>query len=526
MTQESGGADPHINPPSFIPAGNRRTRPSGQVPRSFAPARTSRQSGQAPSARPSVTGNDIEEPQLNANATASANVADNGRRTPPSFSPKTGRATRSTAPDAAAPRSIPPSRARMSSGSSRNAVRNPSDMPVSRPSSPAANVSTKFSHLGRPAAATAKTVTARRPRALRITLCAIAVLVAALILSVFGAWQWVDSKLNRSDWLTDTPNTPASTWLILGSDERDGSTDYGGVDNISGFRTDTILVLIKPKSGPSSLVSIPRDSLMNVDNQYMKINAVALIAGKKALVSNVEQITGQKIDHVAQIKFGGLQNVVNALGGIELCYDEDVQDSYSGLNWKAGCHTADGSTALSFSRMRYADARGDFGRNERQRQVISAIVKKASFVKYVNWYKKTVTYIPYYFEYGGKIYFLKNLATRTGSEFGDRRERNEMAALLRNLRGNRYEYCTFYSQKKDIFEFFDWLRKNKYTLEIQGDLFDFADDRSHVDFHGNVCEYSAVFHYRIYSRKLFGHIINQLRTVKRYHAWHKRREIR
>lgn len=128
MTQESGGADPHINPPSFIPAGNRRTRPSGQVPRSFAPARTSRQSGQAPSARPSVTGNDIEEPQLNANATASANVADNGRRTPPSFSPKTGRATRSTAPDAAAPRSIPPSRARMSSGSSRNAVRNPSDI--------------------------------------------------------------------------------------------------------------------------------------------------------------------------------------------------------------------------------------------------------------------------------------------------------------------------------------------------------------------------------------------------------------
>ena len=68
----------------------------------------------------------------------------------------------------------------------------------------------------------------------------------------------------------------------------------------------------------------------------------------------------------------------SALGGIELCYDEDVQDSYSGLNWKAGCHTADGSTALSFSRMRYADARGDFGRNERQRQVISAIVKKAS----------------------------------------------------------------------------------------------------------------------------------------------------
>ena len=115
MTQESGGADPHINPPSFIPAGNRRTRPSGQVPRSFAPARASRQSGQAPSDRLSVMGNNVEEPQPNANAKASTNAADNGRRTPPSFSPKTGRATRSSAPDAASPRSIPPSRARMSS---------------------------------------------------------------------------------------------------------------------------------------------------------------------------------------------------------------------------------------------------------------------------------------------------------------------------------------------------------------------------------------------------------------------------
>lgn len=213
---------------------------------------------------------------------------------------------------------------------------------------------------------------------MRITLCALALLIAALLIAVFGAWNWVDGKLNKTDWLTSAANTPASTWLILGSDERDGSTNYGGVDEISGFRTDTILVLTKPKSGPSSLVSIPRDSLMNVNDQYMKINSVAELVDKQALVGEVEQLTGQKIDHVAQIKFGGLQQVVDALGGIELCYDEDVQDVYSGLNWKAGCHTADGATALSFSRMRYADARGDFGRNERQRQVISAVVKKAS----------------------------------------------------------------------------------------------------------------------------------------------------
>lgn len=114
---------------------------------------------------------------------------------------------------------------------------------------------------------------------------------------------------------------------------------------------------------------------------------------------------------------------------------------------------------------------------------------------------KTVTYIPYYFEYGGKIYFLKNLATRTGSEFGDRRERNEMAALLRTC-AETATNTALSTPKEGHLRVFDWLRKNKYTLEIQGDLFDFADDRSHVDFHGNVCEYSAVFHYRIYSREL------------------------
>ena len=217
-----------------------------------------------------------------------------------------------------------------------------------------------------------------RRKALIITLCTVALLLAAMVIAVFGAWNWVDNRLDKTDWLTSSADTPASTWLLLGSDERDGSTQYGGEDDIEGFRTDTILVLTKPKSGPSSLISIPRDSLMEVDGQYMKINAVAQLAGKKALVGQIEELTGQRIDHVAQIKFGGLQQIVDALGGIELCYDQDVQDPYSGLNWQAGCHTADGTTALAFARMRYADVQGDFGRNERQRQVISAIVTKAT----------------------------------------------------------------------------------------------------------------------------------------------------
>lgn len=345
MTQESGGADPQINPPSFIPSAGRRSRASSQTPRTITPSSSSR--------TPRAAGGN-----------------DNG--IPPSFSPNVNRSARRSTSASSQPQSIPPTQARRSSGSSRNA------------STPASSVIRSATPSRTPVVAMTSghnSAIAIRDRGHKVrngVIGAVILLIAALVLAVFGAWGWVDGKLNKADWLTTAADTPASTWLILGSDERDGSTNFGGVDDISGYRTDTILVLTKPKSGPSSLISIPRDSLMNVDDQYMKINAVAQLVGKKALVGEIEQLTGQKIDHVAQVKFGGLQKVVDALGGVELCYDQDVQDAYSGLNWTAGCHNADGSTALSFSRMRYADATGDFGRNARQRQVISAIVKKAS----------------------------------------------------------------------------------------------------------------------------------------------------
>ena len=345
MTQESGGADPQINPPSFIPSAGRRSRASSQTPRTITPSSSSR--------TPRAAGGN-----------------DNG--IPPSFSPNVNRSARRSTSASSQPQSIPPTQARRSSGSSRNA------------STPASSVIRSATPSRTPVVAmtsghnSAIAIRGRGHKVRNGVIGAVILLIAALVLAVFGAWGWVDGKLNKADWLTTAADTPASTWLILGSDERDGSTNFGGVDDVSGYRTDTILVLTKPKSGPSSLISIPRDSLMNVDDQYMKINAAAQLVGKKALVGEIEQLTGQKIDHVAQVKFGGLQKVVDALGGVELCYDQDVQDAYSGLNWTAGCHNADGSTALSFSRMRYADATGDFGRNARQRQVISAIVKKAS----------------------------------------------------------------------------------------------------------------------------------------------------
>ena len=78
----------------------------------------------------------------------------------------------------------------------------------------------------------------------------------------------------------------------------------------------------------------------------MKINAVAQLYSRKQLVNEVEDITGQKINHVAMVRFGGLVKVVDALGGVDLCYDQNVNDPYSGMNWTAGDATPWTATPL------------------------------------------------------------------------------------------------------------------------------------------------------------------------------------
>ena len=92
------------------------------------------------------------------------------------------------------------------------------------------------------------------------------------------------------------------------------------------------------------------------------------------------------VDHYVEIGLGGVANVVDALGGVELCLDPAVNhvdfplnDPDSGLVWDApGCRVADGATALAFARMRKADREGDIGRGKRQQQLIAALSSEAA----------------------------------------------------------------------------------------------------------------------------------------------------
>ena len=89
-------------------------------------------------------------------------------------------------------------------------------------------------------------------------------------------------------------------------------------------------------------------------------------------------MTDLKIDHYVEINFAGFADVVDALGGIEVCTKKDIDDPKSHLVLPAGVHTLDGIEALKFVRTREFDGLGDIGRMQRQQQFISSVLRKAT----------------------------------------------------------------------------------------------------------------------------------------------------
>lgn len=199
------------------------------------------------------------------------------------------------------------------------------------------------------------------------------VLLVLLLAWPIGLLIWANGKINHLDALSGGSGTPGTTYLLAGSDSRaDGVLDG---DTTEGQRTDTIMLLTVPRSGTTSLISLPRDTYVDIPGHGPnKLNSAYAFGGAPLLVETVEQLTGIGVDHYVEIGMGGVADLVDAVGGVELCLDYEVDDPDSGLVWtEPGCHMVDGETALAFARMRKSDPLGDIGRTQRQQQVIQAV---------------------------------------------------------------------------------------------------------------------------------------------------------
>ncbi|MBZ8176685.1 LytR family transcriptional regulator [Corynebacterium sp. 3HC-13] len=217
--------------------------------------------------------------------------------------------------------------------------------------------------------------------------CSLKALIPLLLVLLLVTTLWVDTQLNRVDALPthQVPNTSGTNWLLVGSDSRQGLSEadiqrLGTGGDIGTGRTDTIMLLHIPRlgGGKPTLVSIPRDSYVPIPGHgSAKINAAFAYGGPQLLVETVEQSTGLRIDHYAEIGMGGLANVVDSVGGVQICVKEAINDPLANLNVSAGCQKMNGPTALGYVRTR-ATAEGDLDRVVRQRQFLSALLDKAT----------------------------------------------------------------------------------------------------------------------------------------------------
>jgi LCP family protein required for cell wall assembly len=215
-------------------------------------------------------------------------------------------------------------------------------------------------------------------------------LLLVSVVAIVGTGYWIDTSLQRTAALADYPERPApgrgTTWLLVGSDSRQGLTpeqqaELTTGDDIGNGRTDTILVVHVPGFGSdtsTTMVSLPRDSYVDIPGHGEdKINAAFSIGGAPLLAQTVEEATGIRLDHYAEIGFEGFAAMVDAVGGVTMCPPEPVVDPLAGIDLPAGCQKLDGRNALGYVRTR-ATPRADLDRMANQRQFMSALMHRSA----------------------------------------------------------------------------------------------------------------------------------------------------
>jgi LCP family protein required for cell wall assembly len=141
--------------------------------------------------------------------------------------------------------------------------------------------------------------------------------------------------------------------------------------DIPGERTDTIFVMTID-GGRVGLLAFPRDLWVSrCDGTAGRLNTALQLGGPSCLVTTVRQLSGLPIQHHVQITFGGFRDVVDAVGGVEVCLEDAIADADAGIDLPAGCQELSGADALGYVRVRNIDS--DLGRIRRQQTFLRAL---------------------------------------------------------------------------------------------------------------------------------------------------------
>jgi len=184
-------------------------------------------------------------------------------------------------------------------------------------------------------------------------------------------------------------------YLLVGSDSREGVKgseidlpEVGTTADVQGQRADVIMILRREADGGLALTSIPRDLWVPIAGTggSDRINA-AYGAGPEQLVRTITAALGIPIHHYLEVDFIGFTRIIDATGGVPMCFDYATRDRMSGFDVQPGCHNLSGRLALAFGRSRsyeeFRDGRwqmdptGDVGRIRRQQLFLRAAMNGA-----------------------------------------------------------------------------------------------------------------------------------------------------
>ena len=225
------------------------------------------------------------------------------------------------------------------------------------------------------------------------------VLVLAMVTGLGTIWLYrhLNSNLNVldiSDQLTDQPEKIAVEGpheplniLVMGSDSRD--CEGCNIDNLTGGgqRSDTTILLhVSADRSRAYGISIPRDSMVDRPDckdedggsipgaDYVMWNEAFGLGGPACTIQQFQQLTGVRLDHFVVVNFEGFKDMVDAVGGVEMCIPEDIYDPSHGINIEAGTRKLEGTEALNYVRARYTIGNGsDTGRMKRQQAFIASM---------------------------------------------------------------------------------------------------------------------------------------------------------
>lgn len=180
------------------------------------------------------------------------------------------------------------------------------------------------------------------------------------------------------------------TFLLMGSDARTGAGNKG-YGNFEGARSDTTMVVhVYPDRESAVVVSIPRDTVVDLpactdaDGTVLgpireRFNVAFDRGGPGCTLKAVEEMTGLTVDHFVVLDFNGFKKTIDALGGVEVCLTRPLQDSKSGVDLPAGRTRVSGEDALAFVRVRHNIGDGsDISRINRQQIFLSSLIQEVT----------------------------------------------------------------------------------------------------------------------------------------------------